>query len=103
MTSHTPSYAQGLQDAWEAVNVLGGWASTDAERDYCRAIEDVLNSIEALQASQSAQVLIGRLEAMLADLRKPHNGFVAPKEANSLENVFGLTKPDFLNEILSHE
>lgn len=43
-----------LDLAWEAINALAGVPSTEAEADYCRAINDALDQIEALGGEDPA-------------------------------------------------
>ena len=77
-------YKQGLEDAWNAVNVLGAPDSaciSNAEREYCRANGHVLAAIEILQLENGREELLTRLESMLIELRKPYNGLISPEEA----------------------
>lgn len=75
------SYASALADAHDAVNALGGAATTPAEKDYSRGLDEVLWSIEGLQAEQATKELETRLEGLLALIRRPYNGFSSPEEA----------------------
>jgi hypothetical protein len=62
-------YAKALQDAHDAVNALGGAASTPDEEEYGRGLDEALWAIEALQAEHDTKQLEARLEAALALIR----------------------------------
>lgn len=55
-----------LDLAWEAVNSLGGVPRTMADADYCRAINDALDRIEALGGEDPAPKRAKIAEAALA-------------------------------------
>jgi hypothetical protein len=81
MNNLTP-YQRELARLYDLVNAQGGVPTNDDGREQCRAIDDVMNAIEALQADTDQAALIAKLEGILAQLRQPYNGFVSPQEAS---------------------
>jgi hypothetical protein len=70
-----PPYETALQAAHDAVNSLGGVAVTADDMEYCRALDEVLWAIEASQATHNLKKVEAQLESLLAQTRRPRNGF----------------------------
>lgn len=68
-------YSKALDAAYDVVNALGKVPSTEADKEYCRGIDDVLCAIEFIKIDRGMKDTEAKLKKLVDKFAAPTTGY----------------------------